>query len=198
MTPRDMARLLAAFDRPWWIAGGWAIDLALGRETRLHEDTDIALLRGDEVALKRLLPAWEFHIAHDGAFEPWDGAAPLSAPRHQFWVRRDANGPWDFEVLLEDHDGVEWRYRRDPRVTAPVAAFCARTSDGIPHIALEIALLYKAKGQELPPSEAPPRRAKNAADFDAALPALDPLRRAWLADTLAVTDAHHPWLARLR
>ncbi len=197
-TPRDIADLLAAFERPWWIAGGWAIDLALGRETRAHEDMDIALLRGDEVALKRALPSWEFDAVHDGAFQLWDGAAPLAPSRHQFWVRRDAAGPWDFEVLLEDHDGAGlWRYRRDGRITLPIESLGRATPDAVPHVALEVALLYKAKGQELEAFDAPAWRAKNAADFDAALPALDARGRRWLAEAIAMTSPDHPWLARL-
>ena len=190
LTPHDMRALLAGFERPWWVAGGWAIDVALARETRCHEDMDIALLRGDELALKRVLPLWEFHIVHDGAFELWDGREVLDPPRHQFWVRRDADGPWDFEILLEDHDGLgAWQWRRDHRVTLPLDRFGSTTADGNPHVALEVALLYKAKWHEVE---------KNAADFDAALPALDAVQRAWIADAVASGDAAHPWLARLR
>jgi hypothetical protein len=202
MAPRDIVRLLDGFERTWWIAGGYSIDLALGRETRTHADLDLALLRGDEVGLDRLLPEWEFHIAHVGEFERWDGAAPLRSGRHQFWLRRDAAGPWDFEILLEDHDGAgAWQYRRDARITLPVERLGTITADGVPHLSLELALLYKAKGQEAASSALAPNqqrwRAKNALDFDAALPALDQRQRRWLADAIAVTWRGHPWLARL-
>lgn len=29
VTPREVGQLLAHFNRPWWIAGGWAVDLFL-------------------------------------------------------------------------------------------------------------------------------------------------------------------------
>ena len=29
----------------WWVAGGWALDLFLGRMTRPHHDVDVAILR---------------------------------------------------------------------------------------------------------------------------------------------------------
>ncbi len=190
LTPGDMAKLLAGLERPWWIAGGWAMDLALGRETRAHADMDVALLRGDEVALRRILPAWEFHAIHDGAFVLWNGAAPLDRPHHQFWVRRDAGGPWDFEILLEDHDGAgAWQCRRDHRITLPIERFGQTSSDAIPHVALEIALLYKAKGHDIE---------KNARDFEAALPALDARQRGWLAHALDAAHADHPWIDQLR
>jgi hypothetical protein len=189
LTPSDMTRLLRDFERSWWIAGGWAIDLALGYATRAHADMDIAVLRGDEVALHRALPTWEFRAVHDGAFARWNGVAPLAVPRHQFWVRRGPAGPWDFEVLLEDHHDGSWQFRRDHRVTLPLERFGALSPDGIPHVALEVALLYKASHLEIP---------KAVADFDAALPALAADRRMWLAEAIAAGSPAHPWLARLR
>jgi hypothetical protein len=29
------------FPFPWFIAGGWALDLAIGKQTRLHQDVDV-------------------------------------------------------------------------------------------------------------------------------------------------------------
>jgi hypothetical protein len=39
------------FGRPWAIAGGWALDLYFGFETRPHADVDIAILRPDQPKL---------------------------------------------------------------------------------------------------------------------------------------------------
>ena len=39
--PDELAPVLERFAFPWWIAGGWAIDLALGRSTRAHGDVDV-------------------------------------------------------------------------------------------------------------------------------------------------------------
>ena len=46
--------LLSDLSVPYWIAGGWAIDLAVGRVTRDHADVDIMLLERDEHALRIL------------------------------------------------------------------------------------------------------------------------------------------------
>jgi Aminoglycoside-2''-adenylyltransferase len=45
--PREVAAFFAMLPIPWWIAGGWAIDLFLGRQTRRHEDIDVLILRQD-------------------------------------------------------------------------------------------------------------------------------------------------------
>ena len=47
---------------PWWIAGGWAIDVYLGRQTREHADIDVSMLRGDHPKLCALLDEFELHI----------------------------------------------------------------------------------------------------------------------------------------
>jgi hypothetical protein len=190
LSPAEARDLFAAFPRPWWVAGGWAIDLFLGRETRRHGDIDIAILRGDEVALPRLVPGWEICVAHDGRLTPWAGDRPLEMPMHQFWVRRDAGGRWSFEVLLEDHDGAgTWRYRRDHRIAAPIGRLGRVSHDGIPYVAPEVALLYKARSHEVAKSVIE----KSAADFAAALPALNDDARAWLRRALGAAHPGHRW-----
>ena len=39
------------------IAGGWALDLALGRQTRAHEDVDVAVLRSEHEQLREFFAA---------------------------------------------------------------------------------------------------------------------------------------------
>jgi hypothetical protein len=43
------------FQRPWWVAGGWAVDMFLGSITRSQSDVDIAVLRADQDMLWRYL-----------------------------------------------------------------------------------------------------------------------------------------------
>lgn len=51
---------MEGFSRPWFVAGGWAIDLFLDRVTREHSDIEIAVLREDQLALQRHLVGWQF------------------------------------------------------------------------------------------------------------------------------------------
>ena len=43
--------LLSSLTVPYWIIGGWAIDLAVGRVTRDHADVDVMVLERDKHAL---------------------------------------------------------------------------------------------------------------------------------------------------
>jgi hypothetical protein len=42
--PQDIQMLLASAPFQWWIAGGWALDLFIGEQTRPHFDTDVAIV----------------------------------------------------------------------------------------------------------------------------------------------------------
>jgi Aminoglycoside-2''-adenylyltransferase len=44
--------LLSGLTVPWWITGGWAIDLAVGHVTRDHSDVNVMMLERDEHALR--------------------------------------------------------------------------------------------------------------------------------------------------
>ena len=46
--PKEVARFFSTLTVPWWIAGGWALDLFLGEQTRDHEDIDVQILRRDQ------------------------------------------------------------------------------------------------------------------------------------------------------
>lgn len=51
---QEVTTFFAALLVPWWIAGGWAIDLFLGRQTREHQDIDVLILRRDHQAVRSL------------------------------------------------------------------------------------------------------------------------------------------------
>ena len=55
-SPHDAARWFARVCAPWWIAGGWAIDTFLDRETRAHKDLDVGVLRRDIGGVLDALP----------------------------------------------------------------------------------------------------------------------------------------------
>jgi hypothetical protein len=182
------AALLGALPFPWWIAGGWAIDLAAGRQTRPHADLDILVLRRDALACQAALRGWDLHAADPpGTLRLWRAGEELPGPVHDICCRRDPAGPWLFQLMLGESEGDRWLFRRDPGVTLPLAALGRRTAEGIPYLAPAVQLLFKSRG----------RRPKDEADCAVALPLLDPEERRWLAAAIRRGDAHHPWLARL-
>lgn len=49
---------LQNFSAPWFICGGWAIDLALGYKTREHKDIDIGIFRDNQSQLQKHFSNW--------------------------------------------------------------------------------------------------------------------------------------------
>ena len=177
-----VAGLLRDLPVPWAIAGGWAIDLALGRVTRPHADVDVAVFRDDQAALRAALPGWTFEAVDRGRFVPWPADVRLEPPVHEAYGR-PAPGAAPLELLLDERDGADWVYRRDPAVRRPLARALRSTPEGVPYLAPEIVLLYKSKAP----------RESDEQDFRAAGPLLDAEARAWLRAALARQAPAHPW-----
>jgi aminoglycoside-2''-adenylyltransferase len=189
LQPADLAGLLDGLRVSWWICGGWALDLFLGRETRRHGDLDVAVLRHDQRALFNHLRGWDARYATpEHTLEPWDGRH-LEPPIHGIWARRsnEASGPWTCEFLLNEHTGQDWIFRRNEAVTRSLDEVGAER-DGVPFLRPEIVLLYKAS--ELSP--------KNEADFAAVRPHLTETASQWLREALEVNDPWHPWIPHLQ
>jgi len=56
--PSRLSSLMRSFDAPWWVAGGRALDLWMGRQTRAHQDVDVAVLRADQMQLHEVFGGW--------------------------------------------------------------------------------------------------------------------------------------------
>ena len=183
LAPDDVRPVLAGLVAPWWVTGGWGVDLRLGRGSRPHEDLDVAVLRRDADDVRRHLAAWDVHLVHSqGVLRPWHVGEPVPARAHNAWCRRAPGEPWSLELLFEDATGDEWVYRRDARIRRPLREL----GDGN-LLALDVTLLYKSARP----------RASDEADFTATRAVLDDAEREWLAAALRTAAPGHPWLARL-
>lgn len=187
------AALMGDFRRPWFVSGGWAIDLFVGRVTRDHEDVEVGAFFPDQQAIRGHLAAWDLFRPEDGRWLPLDEGDDVLLPQFQIQARSATQPPNQLDIFLNPREGDEWVSRRHPCLRQPVGAIATRSSGaggepaGIPFLVPEIQLLYKAKAH----------RHKDEADFSVALPLLDGRRRAWLRRAL---DAYHPgdpWLQEL-
>lgn len=185
--PRQARSLLGAIRLPWWIAGGWALDLFMGQQGRPHKDLDVGILRRDAPAVLAALDDWEFFAASGGELH-----GPLTgAPRedvNSLWGRRIHSGEWALELMLDDAEGEEWVYRRDRRLRRPLPTVIRYDSERTPYLAPEIQLLYKS-GHSRPEDEL---------DFERVSALLDEASRQWLYNALSQLDGQHRWLPALR
>jgi hypothetical protein len=186
--PTEVAGLLSAMPCPWWIAGGYAIELAVGQPVRDHGDIDVVMLNQDQIHVQDALHGWEWWAGDPpGTLRPWQPGEHLRAGVHDVWCRPGPGEPWRIQVMIEKSDDGDWVSRRDPGIRRPLAGIGRTTSDGIRYLAPEIQLYYKAKDP----------RPKDEADFTAVLPFLTRPQQQWLTRTLASAFGDHPWRDRL-
>jgi Aminoglycoside-2''-adenylyltransferase len=179
--PRVVAERLAGVGVPWYVAGGWAVDLPLGRQTREHEDLEIGVPRERFAPVAGRFPELAFFVAGDGELLP---AIPAALDlHHQTWALDPAADVWRFDVMREPHDGDTWVSRRHASLRRPYGEIVLSTPDGIPYLSPEVVLLFKAKH----------RRPKDEADRAVLAPVLTAEQRAWFDDALALVHPGHPW-----
>jgi hypothetical protein len=127
-------------------------------------------------------------VAENGVLTPWQQGIWLDLPIHTIWCRNLDHVPVFLEVLFNEGDLAQFRFRRNPALTRAGTEAIRYTVDGLPYLAPEIALLYKSRHVE---------EVNNQRDFDHALPQLTTEQRAWLRQGLCALYEHHPWLNRL-
>lgn len=189
-SPEQVSSLFQSYTERWWIAGGWAIDLFLGEQTREHEDVDVAILRNDEQAFRRHLDKWELWPGLGNSRledKPIATNEELSENREVLWCRPSANSDWAFELLLNKTIGREWAFKRDIEIRRPLKEVGQFTAEGIPYLNPEIVLLFKAKNNN----------EKDQHDFTKAVLKLDDAAKAWLGSSLRIVHPGHSWLESL-
>lgn len=189
LSPPEVTSLLGPTAFRWWIAGGLAIDLRLGRQTRPHEDLDVLVLREDQLMAQQVLDEWDLHAADPpGHLRPWRRGETLPAGVHDLWCRPTPDSPWAFQLMIDDATEGTWRFRRDARVQRPVEELDGPASDDARRVlAPEVQLLYKSRTP----------RPKDEADFLAVREYLDADRRQWLVRSLRLVSPSHHWLLAL-
>jgi hypothetical protein len=177
--PVELAQRLSDIRLPWCVAGGWALDLWHGAQTREHSDLEFTILRENSSTFRRAFSDLEFYTAHAGvvASLPVDRDPPTAVM--QFWGFDRAAECWRIDMMIEPGTEEFWAYKRDPSFKRPRAEMVMTTADAIPYLNPSAVLLFKARD----------RRPKDQQDFETALPKLPVIERAWLKGCL---DALHP------
>lgn len=174
--------LMSNFNNSWFIAGGWAIDLFMGRETREHKDIEIAIFRKDQLYLKEHLKDRDFKKVIKGEFYPWENEF-LELPIHELHGLYMLNGE-RLEVLLNETKDDEWKFRRDLTISYSLESVWSYSDTGIPYLNPEIVLLYKVKNT----------REKDHQDFMLIKDYLKNEKKKWLQYAMKLHEPEHKWL----
>jgi hypothetical protein len=176
--------MMQNFKKPWAIAGGWSIDLFLGKVTRDHNDIEIVIFRSDQLAVREYLIDWNFRKVQNGIVTPWKGDELLVPPIHETYAEKEIK---KIEILLNESDAEHWVYRRDTRIQRELIKTFLTTNSGIPFLSPEIALLYKSKNPRL----------KDEIDFRNIYEYISIEQKQWLQHSLKLLYAKHPWIELL-
>lgn len=175
------------FKEPWFIAGGWAIDLAIGRVTREHGDIDICIFRESLPQFLNYFKEWKIEVCVPGTSQRLicESVEDVKAPRHELHViKRDNN----IEVLLNEKQGNNVVFRRDTSIVLPIETFTCRTKEKIPFVHPAWQLLFKAKYA----------KEEDQHDFNAVVKILSKHERKWLYQALSLHQPESEWLRELK
>lgn len=168
LTVSELVTTMNGYTGHWWLAGGYALDLYLGKTTRKHADIDIVIPRNEQQKLKEFLSNWQLYVAH-GDLIPWKEQPFLEPPKNDIWAMRD--NWFRFQIMFLDVEAGQWIFKRDQRKQGPLSEFGIEI-EGIPVIKPEIQLLYKF--------HLTTPREKDRLDWDHTYPELSIQARAWL------------------
>jgi hypothetical protein len=176
---------MSEFNGQWGIAGGWAIDLCIGKEIRAHSDIEVAIFREDQHVLKKALPDWSFEKVVGKEFVDWEEEW-LELPVHEIHGVHKWSGD-RLEVLLNETRDGKWIFRRESSISFPESSLFLNLNEGIPYLHPAVVLLYKAKNA----------REKDHADFFTVKSFLKGEDKNWLRKALQVHVPGHKWIHRL-
>ena len=175
--------------KDYWISGGWAIDLFIGRQTRRHDDIDISISRSDQIYFQEILKDWDLRASDPpgaGLLRSWKSKELLMKPVYNIWCRKKNPGSWNLELMLCDFESDQWIYRRNNQIRGPLSEFTWTNSEGLKVISPVIQLLYKSRGS----------RDKDLQDLKNCLKVFSVQQKERLRSLLlSDSGANHPWLS---
>jgi len=187
ITVTEIYKLFSTIPIKWGIAGGWALDLHLGKQSRVHDDIDVIILREEQLTAYNYLSGdWMLYKAENGKLVPWQEGEFLKTT-NDIWVTKSSSSPWAFQIMLVETEQQSWIYRREKSIRRRLEDIFLRTDDEIPYLRPEIQLLYKGGSSKV--------REKDFQDLQIMLPYLLPEQRDWLKMTLKRQfPTGHSWL----
>lgn len=182
----QLTLLMQDFTKPWFIAGGWTIDLAIDQITREHKDLDLCIFREDATYLLNYFQAWEIRVAVPKIhyLKPVVNLEDLAAPRERLHLRQDQQS---LEIYLTEHKDNQVIFSKNSKVKLNLTDF-AKGSFPRPFLNPAWELLFKS----LNPRE------EDEHDFIVYQQLVDDQRsKKWLLKSMITVNGSQRWIAEL-
>src|SRR5581483_182689 len=180
----ETAKFLAELPKPWFVAGGWAIDLYLNRSLRNHKDVDISVFRHDQLVIQEYFNerGWQLrkYVGNSVELEPWLTGEQLELPDRGIRAERSYQHSTTIDILLSETNGKQWLFHQDSRITHPIETISVYSALGVPILCPEIVLLFKARHLYATDPESLLHREADESDFLAIQGSITLAQRNWL------------------
>lgn len=177
---------MEGFQKPWFIAGGWVVDIAQGRVAREHDDIDICIYREDVNEALRYFEGWDIKVAVPGEnrLVDYEQLNDLLLPRYCLHLFR---GKDFIEILLTEREENDVLFRKNKEITMNITDFALKDRDGRPYVNPVWQLLFKSSSP----------RDKDNDDFLNCLPIMTDQQKKWLTKGLRIMKPESEWIQRL-
>lgn len=187
-SPHELGQRLREAILPWYVAGGWALDVWHDEQTREHEDLEFVVLRDHVDHFRGILCDLDFFAVKDGAIEYLPPSARLPGDVWQLWGADTRQGCWRVDLMIEEGTPDLWVYKHDRTINMARSDAVHVSNVGIPYLAPINVMLFKAKR----------RRSKDQMDFDHCLPKLSVEEKHQFVVWLTGLHPDHPWITQLK
>jgi hypothetical protein len=170
------------------------LDLFLNKPTRYHADLDVCIWRKDQRSFLKHLQTrgWQLHVPVEGKYRPWQEGEFLELPLTQIHGRREDMTFELLDILLMEHDDINWIYRREPKITMPKEKVMFSSARAVSILNPALTVLFKSRTADKEP------RRKDQKDFESVLPHLNREQKQWLDRAFERWLPTHPWRERLK
>jgi hypothetical protein len=187
-SPNELALRLREATLPWYVAGGWALDVWHGTQTREHEDLEFVVMRNDADYFRSILRGIDFFAVKNGTIEYLPPTARLPSDVWQLWGGDMRQGCWRVDMMIEPGTRDLWIYKRDQTIRMARSEAVRVSTTGIPYLAPINVMLFKAKHC----------RKKDHRDFEFSRQYLSFEEKEQLIFWLSKLHPGHEWIENLR
>ncbi|WP_082477747.1 amino acid transporter [Methylobacterium sp. Leaf93] len=144
-SPHELFQRIGGAIHPWYITGGWALDVWRGKQMREHEDLEFAVIRNDVNYFRTILHELDFFAVKNGILEYLPPSADLPSDVWQLWGADMRQRCWRVDMMIEPGTPDVWIYKRDQTIQMARSDAVRISKTGIPYLSPINVILFKAK-----------------------------------------------------
>ncbi|MNH83724.1 hypothetical protein D3C73_361250 [compost metagenome] len=139
---KKLELLMKFYERPWFVAGGWTIDLLLNEITRNHKDIDICIFREDAQYALHYFQDWNIYVAIPGEhrLEKVTQMIDIELPKYCLHLFKEQQF---IELLLTSRIEDQVIFRKNNQIKMSMNDFCKESGE-VPFVNPAWQLLFKS------------------------------------------------------